>query len=60
MSRDSSVGIVTGYGFDDRGFGVRVSVGSRFLSSPRRPHWFLGPPSLLTNGYRGGGLFPRG
>jgi hypothetical protein len=27
-SRDSSVGIATGYGLDDRGVGVRVPVGS--------------------------------
>jgi hypothetical protein len=28
---------VTGYGLDDRGVGVRVPVGSRIFSSPRRP-----------------------
>jgi hypothetical protein len=32
---DSSVGIATGYGLDDRGVGVRVAVGSRIFSSPR-------------------------
>jgi hypothetical protein len=57
-SRDSSVGIATGYRLDDRGFGVRVPVESRIFSSPRRPDRFWGPPSLLPNGYRG--LFPRG
>jgi hypothetical protein len=31
-SRDSAVGIATGYGLDDRGFGVRVSVGSKIFS----------------------------
>jgi hypothetical protein len=36
-NRDSSVGIATGYGLDDRGVGVRVPVGSRIFSSPRRP-----------------------
>jgi hypothetical protein len=36
-SRDSSVGIATSYGLDDRGFGVRVPVGSRIFSSPNRP-----------------------
>jgi hypothetical protein len=41
-SRDSVVGIATGYGLDHRGFGVRVPVGSRILSSPRRLDW-LGP-----------------
>jgi hypothetical protein len=29
-SRDSVVGIATGYGLDDRGVGVRVLVGSEF------------------------------
>jgi hypothetical protein len=50
-------GIATGYGLDDRGVGLRVPVRSRILSSPRRPHWMWGPPSLLHNGYLG--LFPR-
>jgi hypothetical protein len=36
-SRDSAVGIATGYGLDDRWVGVRVPVGSRIFSSPRRP-----------------------
>jgi hypothetical protein len=52
-SRDSSVGIATGYRLDDRGVGFRVSVGSRIFSSSRSPHRFWGPPSLLFNGYRG-------
>jgi hypothetical protein len=43
-SLDSSVGIATGYGLDDRGVGVRVPVGSRFFSSPRRPDWLWGQP----------------
>jgi hypothetical protein len=34
-SRDSVVGIATGYGLDDRGVGVRVPVGSRVFSSLR-------------------------
>jgi hypothetical protein len=29
-TRDSSVGIATGYGLDDRGVGVRVLVGQEF------------------------------
>jgi hypothetical protein len=33
-SRDSIVGIVTGYRLDDLGFGVQVLVGSRIFSSP--------------------------
>jgi hypothetical protein len=34
-SRDSVVGIATGYGLDDRGVGVRVPVGSRIFSTFR-------------------------
>jgi hypothetical protein len=33
----SVVGIVTGYGLDDRGVGVRVPVGSRIFSTSSRP-----------------------
>jgi hypothetical protein len=58
-SRDSVVGIATGYGLDDRGVEVRVLVGSRIFSSPRRPDRLCGPPNLLSNGYRGGS-FPGG
>jgi hypothetical protein len=57
-SRDSSVGIATGYGLDDRGVGVRVPVGSRMFFSSRRPDRFWSPPNLLSNGYRG--LFSEG
>jgi hypothetical protein len=54
-SWDSAVGIVTGYGLDDRGVGVRVPVGSRIFSTssmpamgPKQPpiQWVLGPLSL--------------
>jgi hypothetical protein len=37
MSRDSVVGIATGYRLDDRGVGVRVPVGSRIFSMSSRP-----------------------
>jgi hypothetical protein len=52
-SRDSSVGIATGYGLDGWGVGVPVPGGARFFSSPRRPDRLCGPPSLLFNEYRG-------
>jgi hypothetical protein len=58
LSRDSSVGIATGYGLDNRGVGVRVPEGARNFSSPRRPDRLWGPPSLLSNEYRW--HFPRG
>jgi hypothetical protein len=40
-SRDSSVGVATDYGLDDRRVGVRVPVGSRIFSTSSRPA--LGP-----------------
>jgi hypothetical protein len=58
VSRDTSVGISTGNGLDDRVVGVRVPVGVKnflFSMSSRRA---LGPKSLLSSGYRK--LFPRG
>jgi hypothetical protein len=36
-SRDSAVGIATGYGMDDRGVGVRVPVVSRIVFTSSRP-----------------------
>jgi hypothetical protein len=57
-SRDSVVGIATGYGLDDRGVGVGVPVVSRNLSSQRRPERLWGPSSFLYPAYRR--LFPRG
>jgi hypothetical protein len=56
-SLDSSVGITTGYGLDDREVGIQVLVGSRIFFSPLRPDRLCGPPNLLSNGYRR--LFPR-
>jgi hypothetical protein len=41
--RDSSVGIATGYGMDDRGVGVRVPVESRIFTSRYRPARLWGP-----------------
>jgi hypothetical protein len=47
-SRNSAVSIVTGYGLNGQGAGVRVPVGSRIFSS-RCSDRFWGPPSLLPN-----------
>jgi hypothetical protein len=52
-SRDSSVGIATGYGLNSRGVEVRVPVGARIFSSPRRSDRIWDPPTLLPNGYWG-------
>jgi hypothetical protein len=57
-TRDSSVGIATGYRLEDQAVGFRVSVGSRIFSSPRRPDRLWGSLNLLSNGYRG--LFSGG
>jgi hypothetical protein len=57
-SQDSAGGIATGYGLDDRGIEIRVPVGSRSFSSPRRPDRLWDSLRLLSNGYRG--LFPQG
>jgi hypothetical protein len=56
-SRDSAVGIATGYRLDDRGVVVRVPEGSRIFSSPRRPNRLWGPSCLLSIWYHGG-TFP--
>jgi hypothetical protein len=56
ISRDSPVGIATGYGLDGRG--SIPSRGKRFLCSPRSPDRLRGPAQLLYNGY--GGFLPGG
>jgi hypothetical protein len=48
-SRDSVVSTATGYGLDDQEVRVRVPVGARIFSSPRRPDRLSGPPSFLFN-----------
>jgi hypothetical protein len=52
MSRNSVFGTATSYGLDERGVGVRVLVGSRIFSSPRRPDFnfnfnFISFPLIL-------------
>jgi hypothetical protein len=49
-SRDSIVGIATGYGLDEQGVAVQAPVGSRIFSTPRCPDRLWGPPNLLYNG----------
>jgi hypothetical protein len=51
VSQGSVVGITTGYGLDDQGVGVRVSVGSRLLTYPYYPDRLWDPPNLLSNEY---------
>jgi hypothetical protein len=57
-SRDSVVGIATGYGLDDRVVGVRVQIWSGNFSSSRRPDGLCDPINLLLNEYQG--LFTQG
>jgi hypothetical protein len=47
MSRDSSVGISTGYGMD--GWGSILESGKRFFSILQRPDSIWGSPNLLSN-----------
>jgi hypothetical protein len=55
-SRDSAVGIATGYRLDDREIGVQVTVGSRNFSSPCRPDRLWANPTSYLVGT--GGSFP--
>jgi hypothetical protein len=50
-------GIVTEYGLNDRGIGVRIPMRSRIFLFPRRLDRFWGAPSFLSIWYRGT-LFP--
>jgi hypothetical protein len=45
----AKVSVATCYGLDYRDVGVRVPIGSRNFSSPRRPDRIWGPPNLLSN-----------
>jgi hypothetical protein len=56
VSRDSVVGIATGYGLDGPEVGVRAPVGVRIFP-PRRPDRPWGPPSLYPMDT--GGSFPE-
>jgi hypothetical protein len=58
MSRESAVRIVIGYRLEGRGVGVRVPIGARFLSHPRRPNGPGAHPASYPMGT--GGYFPRG
>jgi hypothetical protein len=52
-SRDSAVDMGTSYGLDDRWAGARFLVWATLFSYPNHPDQFQGPPSLLSDGYRG-------
>jgi hypothetical protein len=43
----SAVGVANGYGLDERGVGVQLSVESRIFISPYSPDRLLSPPNLL-------------
>jgi hypothetical protein len=57
-SRDSVVGIATGYGLDDRGVEVRVPVGVRIFSSPCRPDWLWNYVVFYEEVWGSGGIAP--
>jgi hypothetical protein len=52
-SRDSSVGIATGYDLDDGGIGLLVPVGSSIFSSPCCPDRLWGHPTSYPMSARG-------
>jgi hypothetical protein len=56
MSRDSAVGIATGYGLDD-GVGVRDPVGARIFSTPSKLALRTTQPLIQ---WVPGGSFPGG
>jgi hypothetical protein len=59
LSRDSSVGIVTGYGLDDRMIGVPFLAGAgNFFSSPPRTDRLVAYPASYPMGT--GVSFPGG
>jgi hypothetical protein len=57
-SRDSVVGIATGYRLDGQRVGVRVQTEIRFFSSPSRPDRFWAHPASYPVGIMGS--FPEG
>jgi hypothetical protein len=57
-SRDSAVGIATGYRLDDRGIEVRVPIELRIFISPCRPDGSGVHPTSYPMGT--GGTFPGG
>jgi hypothetical protein len=58
MSRGSAIGIATVYELDNRGVGVRVSVGPINLISLCRPDWLWAHPAPYPMGI--GGSYPGG
>jgi hypothetical protein len=51
-SRESTIGIATGYELDGRRVEVLVPVGTSFFSSPHHPDRFWSLPSIIFNWYR--------
>jgi hypothetical protein len=50
LCRNNSANIATGYGLNDRGFGIQFSV-DRIGSSPQRPDYFGALSGILSNAY---------